>query len=306
MKNHLNHENELSNGGGGGGGVKVKAITAANATNAATAKATLTKKKSDYDNHHKSPPLSKRLYSNSSGEYMDYLDKLRSISPIRRPAFLVKPPEDKDHLTPSYKLNTAILNEKASRNPYKRDCNNDDNENDDNDLDAFVSTTNTKKASTTTSKKIRRFFIKKKKSTNTKCSMKNLKKTATTATMPTTMTASAATQTKRTTLTPPRHAPKIVIDSLYDEENELKLDNSSNDNDLISDSKFQQANEVASYSSSSNNANELKCLQNDNNTNTNRQFKLSSDTSDNNINDNDIVDVDYEQQQDNAHQIAYL
>jgi len=296
MKNHINHENELSNGGG----VKVKAITAANAT-----KATLTKKKSDYVNHHKSPPLSKRLYSNSSGEYMDYLDKLRSISPIRRPAFLVKPPEDKDHLTPSYKLNTAILNEKASKNLYKRDCNNDDNENDDNDLDAFVSTTNTKKASTTTSKKIRRFFNKKNKSTNTKCSMKNLKKPAT---MPTTMTASAATQTKRTTLTPPRHAPKIVIDSLYDEENELKLDNSSNDNDLISDSKFQQANEVASYSSSSNNANELKCLQNDNNTNTNtnRQFKLSSDTSDNNINDNDIVDVDYEQQQDNAHQIAYL
>jgi hypothetical protein len=300
MKNHLNHENELSNGGGGVGGVKVKAITAANATNAA-AKVTMTKKKSDYENHHKSPPLSKRLYSNSSGEYMDYLDKLRSISPIRRPAFLVKPPEDKDHLAPNFKLNSVILNEKANKNPYKN--HNDVNENDDNDLDAFVTTNTTKKTSTTTSKKIRKFFNKKNKSTNTKCSMKNLKKPAI---MPTTTMTSAATQTKRTTLTPPRHAPKIVIDSLYDEENELKLDNCNNDNDF---NKCQQVNEVSSFSSS-NNANELKCLNNNN-----RQFKLSSAssllsedrvaTSDNNINDNDIVDVDYEQQE-NAHQIAYL
>jgi hypothetical protein len=54
----------------------------------------LTPLPSPINNHlkHNNDGTKKRLYSNSSGEFMEYLDKLRSISPLRRPNFLIKSP----------------------------------------------------------------------------------------------------------------------------------------------------------------------------------------------------------------------
>lgn len=54
----------------------------------------LTPLPSPINNHlkHNNDCAKKRLYSNSSGEFMEYLDKLRSISPLRRPNFLIKSP----------------------------------------------------------------------------------------------------------------------------------------------------------------------------------------------------------------------
>jgi hypothetical protein len=259
IKNHLN-ENELSNGGGGD---KVQAITM-------PAVKAFVRKNTDYENHCKSPPTSKRLYSNSSGEYMDYLDKLRSISPLRRPAFLVKP---RSTSTEKPQSNHVILNEEETK---------------------ALTGDKSKKLN---SKKLKKLFNNKKnKSTNTKCSMKtNLK------------LASTQTQTYKTHA----HAPKIVIDSLYDEENEFKMDN-----DLIAEKN--PANESPSSSA------ELKNLNTTTVNNTReRQFKLSSSSSllsntfdfksnaINNTNNtsNDIIDIDLDEeqeQQENAHQIAYL